>query len=408
MPLLTLRAQIHATPEVEAVLKEAMRSATKVYNGLLWHLREAYKGTVKVDLSRKNLNRILKELPRAKDYYSMSVQLTREEVREAYKAFFALRREGKTNHQAPGFRRKGYLSPLRYVQSGYKVEGDRVTVSLGTGRKDGVRQVSFRIAHRPGVRYERVRQLSIVYDKFSGRLEARLTVEVKAAPKAGEGRVALDLGETILMAAAFDDGSAFLYSGRGLKAVRRYWQKVRVKLKRGSRRWREVAHRERAQVNDLLHQAVSHFLRECVSRGVGEVVVGDLSGLREGLDYGGVLNQRLHAWPYRKLVEILRYRGALIGIKVHEVEERKTSLTCHACGKALPSNRKHRGLYTCSCGWKAQADVNGALNIYERAFQVSPVKGSSGRVARPVVRSFRLGWHGVHEPKRKGSLLRAS
>jgi putative transposase len=100
MPLLTLRAQIHATPEVEAVLKEAICSATKVYNGLLWHLREAYKGTGKVDLSRKNLNRILKELPRAKDYYSMSVQLTREEVREAYKAFFALRREGNWTYAA--------------------------------------------------------------------------------------------------------------------------------------------------------------------------------------------------------------------------------------------------------------------------------------------------------------------
>jgi putative transposase len=408
MPLLTLKAQIHATPEVETVLKEAMRSATKVYNGLLWHLREEYKQTGRVNISRKNLNRILKELPRAKDYHSMSVQLTREEVREAYKSFFALRKEGKTAHQAPGFRRKGYLSPLRYVQSGFKVEGNRVIISLGTNRRDGIRQVSFRIAHRPGVRYERVRQLSIVYDKLSGRLEARLTVEVRAAPKAGEGRVALDLGETILMAAAFDDGSAFLYSGRGLKAVRRYWQKVRANLKRGSRRWKEVAHRERAQVNDLLHQVVSHFLRECVSRGVGEVVVGDLSGLREGLDYGRVLNQRLHAWPYRKLVEVLKYKGALMGIKVHEVEERKTSLTCHACGKASPSNRRHRGLYTCSCGWKAQADVNGALNIYERAFQVSPVKGSSGRVARPVVRSFHLGWHGVHEPKRKGSLLRAS
>ena len=117
-------------------------------------------------------------------------------------------------------------------------------------------------------------------------------MEVKTAPKPGGGRVALDLGETILMAAAFDDGSAFLYSGRGLKAVRRYWQKVRAKLKRGSRRWKEVNHRERLQVNHLLHQAASHFLRECAKRGVGEVVVGDLSGLREGLDYGEVLNQR--------------------------------------------------------------------------------------------------------------------
>jgi putative transposase len=166
--------------------------------------------------------------------------------------------------------------------------------------------------------------------------------------------------------------------------------------------------RERAQVNDLLRQAASHFLRECVSRGVGEVVVGDLSGLREGLDYGKVLNQRLHAWPYRKLVEVLRYKGTLMGIKVYEVEERRTSVTCHACGKASPSNRRHRGLYACSCDRKAQADLNGALKVYERAFQVSPVKGSSGRVAQPAVRSFRLGWRGVHEPRRKGSLLCAS
>lgn len=399
MPFLVLKAQIHADPEVEALLKEAMRSATKVYNGLLWHLREAYAKAGRIDLSRKNLNRVLKGLPRARDYYSMSAQLTRDEVREAYKAFFALKRRGQTHHQAPGFRRKSYLSPLKYVQSGFSVEGERVTVSLGTGRKDGVRQASFRVAHRPGVRYERVRQLSIVYDTFSGRLEARLTVEVGAAPKPGEGRVALDLGETVLMAAAFEDGTGFLYSGRGLKAVRRYWQKVRANLKRGSRRWRAVAHRERLQVDHLLHQAAAHFLKECARRGVGEVVVGNLLGLREGLDYGDALNQRLHAWPYRKLVDVLKYKGALLGIAVRDdVDERKTSVTCHACGRAWPANRRHRGLYLCSCGWKAQADVNGALNIYQRAYQVSPVKGSSGRVARPVVLSFRLGWHGVHEP----------
>jgi putative transposase len=65
MPLLTLRAQIHATPEVEPPQGGHGVLPTKVYNGLR-HLREAYKGTGKVDLSRKNLNRI-KELPRAKD-----------------------------------------------------------------------------------------------------------------------------------------------------------------------------------------------------------------------------------------------------------------------------------------------------------------------------------------------------
>lgn len=100
MPLITLKAQIHADPQIEACLKDAMFCATKVYNGLLWHLRKEHQETGKVDISRKNLNRILKKLPRAKGYYSMSVQLTRDEVREAYKSFFVLKK--KRSHAAQG------------------------------------------------------------------------------------------------------------------------------------------------------------------------------------------------------------------------------------------------------------------------------------------------------------------
>ncbi|MGQ9512425.1 zinc ribbon domain-containing protein [Thermodesulfitimonas sp.] len=105
------------------------------------------------------------------------------------------------------------------------------------------------------------------------------------------------------------------------------------------------------------------------------------------------------------------YNGLLghLGIMVcDDVDERNTSITCHACGKIRASNRRQRSLYTCSCGWRAQADMNGALNIFKRAYQVSPVKGSSGRVARPAAVSFLLGWHGVVEPKREGKPLRAS
>jgi len=52
--------------------------------------------------------------------------------------------------------------------------------------------------------------------------------------------------------------------------------------------------------------------------------------------------------------------------------------------------------------------VDGALNIYERAYQVSPIKGNRGRVARPVFVSFHLGWNGVAEPERMDKALRAS
>jgi putative transposase len=97
-----------------------------------------------------------------------------------------------------------------------------------------------------------------------------------------------------------------------------------------------------------------------------------------------------------------------VGITVRDdVDERGTSCTSHACGTVREASRVHRGLYRCPCGWTAQADVNGALNICERAFQVSPVKGSVGRVGWPVVLSFQAGWHTVHEPERRPN-LRAS
>ncbi|WP_352414602.1 zinc ribbon domain-containing protein [Thermus sp.] len=88
------------------------------------------------------------------------------------------------------------------------------------------------------------------------------------------------------------------------------------------------------------------------------------------------------------------------------VHERNPSRTSHACGKVYKGNRVARGLYRCACGWKAQADPNGALNLDEGTFPVSPVftgvartwKGSRGRGARPGALSFRLRWPTVHQP----------
>jgi IS605 OrfB family transposase len=400
MPMMTIKARIHCDPQTESTLKDAMLSATKVYNGLLWHLRKEYEKTGKSTVTRKNLNLILKKLPRTKNYYSMSEQLTRDEVIQSYKSFFELKKKGLTHHHAPGFRKKKVLSPLKYVQGGFKVQGNKVTLSLGTSRQDGVKSVSFRISHRPDLHYEKVRQISVVYDKISGQLEARLTVERKLGPSQGSGQVAIDLGETMMMTCAFDDGTVSLYSGRKIKSIRRYWHKVRANLKQGSRRWFQIAHKERKQVDQLLHGATSHFISECVKKGIREVAIGDLKGIRENMDSSDSVNQRLHNWPYRKIIHMLKYKGQLAGMEVYDnIDEKNTSGTCHGCGKILPSNRKHRGMYLCSCGWKVQADINGALNIFEKAYKVSPIKGSSGRVARPVAMSYHPGWHGVTEPK---------
>ena len=137
MTLITLVARIIADEQTEEILFDAMRSATKVYNGLLWQLREQYEQTGKAPISRQNLNKLMKLLPRADEYYSLSAEATRDEVIGAYRSFFSLRKEDE-RARPPGFRRKARLSNLRYYDGyGFRLtEEGRLWLSLGCRRSD--------------------------------------------------------------------------------------------------------------------------------------------------------------------------------------------------------------------------------------------------------------------------------
>jgi putative transposase len=379
------------------LLESVMLSATKVYNGLLWNLRQEYETTGKSRVSRKNLNRILKTLPRAKEYYSLAVQSTRDEVIGAYRSFFALRKSGHTEHHSPGFRRKSYLSPLKYLQSGFRVENGSLVLSLGESREDENKSISMQMQHRPDVSLEtlKIKGVTVTYDKSFG-FKTCLVIETPSVePVSGNLKCSVDLGETNLIAAVFSDGSTAILSGRLLKACRRYWQKVRSKVKPPSkenphlsRRFAEISRKESLWTHNFLHQASWWFANLCKEKGVSEIVIGNLTDIRETIDYGNRLNQRLHAWPFSKLTELIRYKAEDAGIAFRQESEAYTSQTCHACGRVSKSARKHRGLYYCACGYRVNADLNGAANLFKNTYKVSPwstALRSSGDVTSPAL-----------------------
>jgi len=92
----------------------------------------------------------------------------------------------------------------------------------------------------------------------------------------------------------FDDGTVMLYSGRQIKAIRRYWQMARASLKQKLPK----VEGDNRQAH-LLHIATSHFIADYC--GVHASGSRDLDGIRDNIDHGERLNQRLHAWPYRKV-----------------------------------------------------------------------------------------------------------
>jgi transposase len=170
----------------------------------------------------------MKLLPRAGEYYSLSAQVTRDEVIEAYRSFFTLRKSDESA-RPPGFRRKARYSNLRdYDGYGFRLtEAGQLQLSLGRRRADGVRSVEVDLLlARKDVQFTRIVNVLITYDAKHG-LQAHLVVDAVDLEALGERTVAVNLGETQRITAVFDDGTALLYSGRLIKAIRRCWQKVR-------------------------------------------------------------------------------------------------------------------------------------------------------------------------------------
>ena len=90
MPYLTIKARLRGAPERFAILRDAMLSVTKVYNGLIFHLRQEYE-----QHSASHLNRIARGLPRHKELYSDVVDTTRQEVGWAFGSFFQKHKRDK-------------------------------------------------------------------------------------------------------------------------------------------------------------------------------------------------------------------------------------------------------------------------------------------------------------------------
>jgi len=190
----------------------------------------------------------------------------------------------------------------------------------------------------------------------------------------------VDLGEKCL-AAAYDGEEALVFDGerlRQLRAVqnrekRRFARKIDRKEK-GSRRWTTLVQAKkrrlkklRDRTEDVLHKMSTRLVEELWARGVSTIVVGDLTGIRESIDYDTDTNRRLHGWAFRRLTEMIEYKAERYGISVESTREAYTSQTCPRCGAAKASHKDGRTFCCSECDLTAHRDVVGAMNIREKA-----------------------------------------
>ena len=108
---------------------------------------------------------------------------------------------------------------MRYYDGyGFEIEGDKLILRFGRSRGDEVKGVEVQIQSRKDVKFTKVINVLIAYNKKLG-LQAHLVVETEDLEPLGDRVVAEDLGETQIISAMFDDGKTLLYSGHEIKSI---------------------------------------------------------------------------------------------------------------------------------------------------------------------------------------------
>ena len=210
--------------------------------------------------------------------------------------------------------------------------------------------------------------------------EVRATYEVETEDRTtGDDVAGIDLGERHLAAIATGD-DCFLLNGGELRALRKYQNQTKAKLdskidrkERGSNRWKKLVQSKNKQldhldnkITDLLHKLSRKLIEMLLERGISTVVIGELKGIRDSVDYGSRMNQRLHQWAHGKFADYLEYKAKEAGMSVEYIDESCTSQTCPKCSTAKKSHKNGRRFSCSNCDYKAHRDAVGAWNIRKK------------------------------------------
>lgn len=187
----------------------------------------------------------------------------------------------------------------------------------------------------------------------------------------------VDPGLNNLMTVTSNCFNPLIFSGKPLKSINQLSNKniaaLRSKLSerglRTSSLLQSVYARRTNRLTDLLHKITTQLVNHLDSYNIDTVIFGHNIGQKQDISLGKVTNQNFVQVPFTQLMQLLKYKCELRGIRLIETEESYTS-KCSFLDEeeirkhsAYEGKRLRRGLFESSTGKLINADVNGSLNI---------------------------------------------
>lgn len=208
-------------------------------------------------------------------------------------------------------------------------------------------------------------------------------------PPSSDGTIGVDLGRTDI--AFTSEGESF--SGQVVTAIRDKYSQLRAHLQQKAakgtrstrRRCRELLKRlsgKEKRYQTWLNHTISFRLTQQAKIGNKLIALEDLTGIRERtnqLPRGKTERRRSNSWAFYQLRNFFEYKCIKFGVKLVLVDPRYTSQTCHKCLHIHPvrgESYRSGKVFKCGhCGWKGDADLNGARNIANIGAVVNQPRG---------------------------------
>ena len=142
---------------------------------------------------------------------------------------------------------------------------------------------------------------------------------------------------------------------------------------RGAKRvLRKLSGREKRRAAHLNHEIAKRIVSEAVKSGCSTIIFERLKGIRNRLRIPCKhLNRMISLWSFFQLREFIRYKAAMRGIKISEMDPAYTSQTCHIC---RIRGKRNRETFVCTTCGEFDADLNAAKNIAAGGVPVSAPK----------------------------------
>jgi len=403
------------------IIEDLMWHSTKVYNMLLYELREHERY---IDIN-KRINQIQTEIYKeyreknwhSKYLHSHTLQQVIINVIENYKSYLRAKEEYEKNIEIFKGRPKvpRYKGEKRqeivFTKYAIRIEGNKIKLSISKEmqKKYLVKSINFLIPKRLKklVNFESIKMIKIK------RKEEKLIMEIiyekeesKIDKKENKNIMSIDIGlNNIVACTNVENNKGLLVSGREAKSKNRYINKKIDKLKR----IRDKMNKKRKNRNILqtkqikkLYEYRNNYMNtymQKVSKIVIEyakenkcqtIVIGDIKEIKQGMNN----NKNFVQIPLQELVNKIEYKAKQEGIEVEKINESYTSGVSAIDEEEIvrenynKKRRKYRGLFITEKGIKINADINGSLNILRKYIKKSKpnleIAMDNGREQRPL------------------------